>query len=194
MAEAVTSRMTPEEFLRWQKRQDRNFELVDGMPVLAPKAMTGATRRHDRVTVNILTALEGRLSGGPCFPATDDIAVRIPARGNLRRPDIIVDCGPFDADALEAAEPRVVIEVLSPSTMGFDRIRRTEEYKTVGHIHAILLVDTEAPRMTVWRRTADGFVFEHHDGADAVVPLPEIGVDLPLARAYRLTGLTPDGA
>ena len=41
-------RMTPAEFFDWQVAQDRNYELVDGFPILAPKAMTGASRRHDK--------------------------------------------------------------------------------------------------------------------------------------------------
>ena len=57
MAEPRRQRMTPGEFLEWQGRQDRNYELADGVPVLPLKAMTGATRRHDRVVTNTLFAL-----------------------------------------------------------------------------------------------------------------------------------------
>jgi hypothetical protein len=39
--------MTADEFLLWQQDQDRNYELVDGLPVLPLKAMTGATHAHD---------------------------------------------------------------------------------------------------------------------------------------------------
>ncbi|HVI27792.1 MAG TPA: hypothetical protein VM780_03930 [Hansschlegelia sp.] len=36
--------MTADEFLVWQQDQEQNFELVDGLPVLPLKAMTGAPR------------------------------------------------------------------------------------------------------------------------------------------------------
>ena len=52
MSEPRPRRMTADEFFEWQKNQDRNYELVDGFPVLPLKAMTGATLRHDRVTTN----------------------------------------------------------------------------------------------------------------------------------------------
>ncbi len=41
MSEAPTKKMTTDEFFAWQERQDRNYELVDGIPVLTVKAMTG---------------------------------------------------------------------------------------------------------------------------------------------------------
>ena len=71
MSEPQQRRMTPDEFFEWQKRQDKNYELVDGIPVLPLKAMTGATLRHDRVTVNAMISLGNQLRGGPCRPQTD---------------------------------------------------------------------------------------------------------------------------
>ena len=56
MGERQPKRMTPEEFFEWQARQDKNYELVDGIPVLPIKAMTGATERHDTVTVNAIVS------------------------------------------------------------------------------------------------------------------------------------------
>ena len=123
MAEAQLRRMSQDEFFAWQERQDRLYELVDGVPVLPLKMITGATQAHDRVVVNIIAALHRQLRGTPCRPTTDDLAVRVPA-GNVRRPDVTVECGLAGRRELAVREPRVVIEVLSPSTMTFDRIRK----------------------------------------------------------------------
>ena len=57
MGEQLQRKMTVEEFFEWQLSQDKNYELVDGVPVLTVKAMTGATSRHDTVTVNGRNAL-----------------------------------------------------------------------------------------------------------------------------------------
>src|SRR3954454_7536341 len=146
--------MTPEEFFAWQAKQDRNYELVEGFPVLPLKAMTGATLRHDRVTVNALISLGNQLRGGPCRPTTDDAAIRIP-RGNVRRPDLAVDCGPIVDAAMETQEPRLVLEVLSPSTMNIDRFRKLEEYKSHPDIRVIVLAETRSPRVGLWRRKDD---------------------------------------
>ena len=116
--------MTAEAFLDWCLGQEGRWELVDGVPV----AMAGARRGHDLIVVNALTSLRPALRGGPCQPFTGDFAVRIP-NGNIRRPDVGVDCGPVDLNGLTATDPRLVIEVLSPSTRTFDAIGRLREYR-----------------------------------------------------------------
>jgi Uma2 family endonuclease len=186
MAEQLQKKMTVEEFFEWQEGQDRNYELVDGVPVMTVKAMTGASEKHDTVTVNAIASLHHRLRGKSCGPRTDDRSIRT-FRGT-RRPDILVECGKPDPRAMEAADPRVVIEVLSPSTTRYDRFQKLEEYKLNDAIRVILLVDTEAPRVTVWRRAREGWSNHELLGLEAVIDLSEIEAELPLSELYE--GLT----
>ena len=192
MSEAQTiKRMTPDEFFVWQAEQDRNYELVDGVPVLAPKAMTGASRRHDIITVNLLRLLGNQLRGKPCRPHTDDMSVRNP-NGNLRRPDVIVDCKGGPDRSMETGEPRVLIEVLSPSTMAFDRFRKVEEYKTNASVRVVLLVASETAEVIVWRRTGEGAASwrsEIVEGLAATIELPEIACELGLGEVSEDTGV-----
>ena len=176
-------RMTLEEFFEWQARQDRNYELRDGVPVLPPKAMTGTSRRHDYVTTNAIIALGTRLRGGPCRPTTDDQSV-VTYRGT-RRPDVSVECGAYDDKAMATTEPRLVLEVWSPSNTRPDFIRKLEEYKANELIRVILIVATHTPSVTVWRRVDGAWRLEEIDGIDAIIPLPEIGTELPLAELYE---------
>jgi Uma2 family endonuclease len=191
MPQAEPARMTVEQFLDWQLRQERLHELVDGVPVLPLKMMTGATQRHDRVVVNVLLSLGNQLRGRPCLPMTDDVAVRIPS-GSIRRPDITVDCGKGSDRDMTAAEPRVVVEVLSPSTLSFDRFRKVEEHKTVASMQAIILIDTEAPQATAHRRDGQVWTAATAEGADAVIELTQIDASLRLADIYE--GLSFDPA
>ena len=185
MADAIqktVKKMTVEEFFEWQQGQDRNYELVDGVPVLTVKAMTGATSRHDTVTVNAIIALGNRLRGKPCRPRTSDQSIRT-FRGT-RRPDISIECGRPHDKSMEMVEPRVVIEILSPSTTRYDRFQKLAEYQRHPLIRVILLVDTEQPRVTVWRRDGDNWSATEEQGLDAVIGLPEIEATLPLADLY----------
>ncbi|OYV96338.1 MAG: hypothetical protein B7Z73_00865, partial [Planctomycetia bacterium 21-64-5] len=43
----------------------------------------------------------------------------------------------------------------------------------------------DAPAVVVFRRTEQGFVREVWQELDAVLPLPEIAIDLPLAEIYE---------
>ena len=190
MAEAATRRMTVEEFFEWQERQDRNYELVDGVPVMTVKAMTGASEKHDGIVVNAILALGNRLRGKPCRPRTDDRSVRT-FRGT-RRPDVLVECGKPGQSSLEAADPRVVVEVLSPSTTRYDRFQKLAEYQQHSAIKVILLVDTGLPRVTVWRKSDDRWGADEVAGLDATIDLPEIDAALPLAELYLDVSFDPD--
>lgn len=182
MGQHIPKPMSVEEFFEWQKRQDKNYELVDGVPVLTVKAMTGASSRHDTITVNVLATLHQKLRGTPCRPRTSDQSV-LTFRGT-RRPDISIECGkPLDT-SMATVEPRVVIEVLSPSTTRYDRFQKLEEYKLQPAIKVIMLVDTGLPRVTVWRRTPDGWTSHEVAGLESTIELPEILADLPLSELY----------
>lgn len=192
MAERALKRMTVEEFFDWQLRQDKNYELVDGVPVLPLKSMTGATSRHDSLTVNSIIALGYRLRGKSCVPRTADTSIKT-FRGT-RRPDVTIECGKPDPRSMAADDPRVVIEILSPSTMRFDRFQKLEEYKAHDRIRVILLVDSEAPQVAVWRRGDDGaWAAAEQAGLQQVIALPEIGTELPLAELYEGVEFDPPG-
>ena len=188
MALTAERPMTPEEFFAWQEGREELYELVDGVPVMMLKMMTGTSVQHDRVTVNVIATLHGQLRGSGCRPTTDDVSVRTKING-VRRPDVTVECGEMVRDTYEAREPRLVVEVLSPSTMNIDRFRKLEEYKRHPTLDAILLLDTRAPEATLYRRDAEGgWAQEDHAGPDAVIALPTIGATLALAEVYEGVG------
>ena len=176
--------MTAEAFLDWCLGQDGRWELVDGVPV----AMAGAKQVHDRVVVNALLALGGQLRGGPCRPTTGDVAIGIP-NGNIRRPDLGVDCGRFEPESLTATDPRLVIEVLSPSTRTFDAIGKLRDYRRVPGLRHIILVDPDEPRVWHWRLPEDGpWTALLLEGLDTVIELPDLSATLALRDLYE--GLT----
>ena len=189
MAELKLKAMTVSEFLDWQLKQDELYELVNGAPLIlfkrqVAKMMTGATANHDTVTVNALVSLGHQLKGKPCRPHTDDIAVIIPA-GNIRRPDMLVECGKPNPKDMTAKEPRLVMEVLSPSTMNFDRVQKLEEYKTVESITTIILVDTQRPQVTIFRREAEHWQMDSLISLEAMIALPDIEAQLALTDLYE---------
>ena len=172
------------EYFAYRGEEGVRYELVDGVIV---RAMTGATQRHDLLLVNALTSLHSALRGLPCRASTDDIAVVVP-NGNVRRPDVTVDCGARDDAAQQASDPRMVVEVLSPSTRGLDLLVKLEEYKSVPGLAYILLVEPERPHALHMRRDTTGWALEEVQGLDGGFDLPDIGASLSMAALYeRLT-------
>jgi Uma2 family endonuclease len=183
--------MSPTEFFAWQERQTERYELVGGRPV---RAMTGATRRHDKVVINAIAAFHGRLRGTPCVPSTADIAV-VSLNENVRRPDMTIDCSPMDPLSHQAPSPVLVLEVLSPSTSAIDRLEKLEEYKAIGSMAYILIAEPGIPRVLLYTRGDDGgWTSMSHIGLDTELSFPRLGCTLPLLELYDGVPLTADPA
>jgi len=168
-------------FFAWQERQAERYELVGGVPV---RMMAGARNLHDDIVVNLLAALHASLRGSGCRPFTGDGSVET-VPGRIRRPDVGVDCGARDPDALTAAEPRLVAEVLSPSTRDFDAFEKVEEYRGVPSLRHILLIEPNTPEVMHGSRDGAGaWRRERVADLDAALDLDALAVGLPLAAIY----------
>jgi Uma2 family endonuclease len=181
MTESAPRRWTVDEFFAWQERQPERYELVDGFPV---RMMAGAKNVHDDIVVNVLAELRNRLRGSGCRPFTGDGSVETKP-GQVRRPDIGVDCGRRDPNATKAASPRLVVEVLSSTTRDFDTIGKLEEHKLVDSLERILVIEPNAPEVIIWMRGSDrAWRKAIRRGLDQEIDMPEIGVTLSFSEIY----------
>ena len=166
-----------EQFLDWVQRQEGRFEF-DGTAVVD---MTGASRRHGRISHNLFLALGLRLRGGPYECLGPDAAVA--TIGNaIRFPDVLVTPRDIGAEAdMLVPQPVVVIEVLSPSSQRIDRITKLREYASVGSLRAYVIVEQSSPDVTVYERSSEKDNWSVPPaGMDAVMRLPSIGVEVPI--------------
>lgn len=182
MSQAAYQKLDASAFYRWLKtRSEGRYELIDGEIVM----MAGANQRHDRVVRNVSRLMLNHFYGRRCQPFTADIYIAIPT-GNRRQADIGVDCGTPDDMSMEASEPALVLEVLSPTTRAIDLNEKLEEYKTVPTLKYIVLADTDEPFVRVYRRKTDrGWDPDKTVGLDAVVDFPLFDFRLALADLYE---------
>ena len=181
MAERAERRMSEDEFLAASDGQDGRWELVDGVV----RMLVGVRRKHDRIAVNAVGLLRQQLRGRRCEPFTSETFVRIPG-GNYRVPDAGVECGHPDPDVRWAAEPRLVIEILSPSTRTFDMFGKLDEYKSVASLTYILLIDPEIAQATLWtRQGSESWTHATVAGLDEAIGLPALDLTLPMAELYE---------
>ena len=189
IAKTAQTLMTVEEFFVWQQGQDERYELVDGVPIILADPitmMTGASSQHDRITGNIFASLHNQLDGSPYWPATADLALRTKIR-SLRRADVLVTCDEPALDVYEAQEPRMVVEVLSPSDRFLPWFRRNEEFRQHSKLVYLLLVESERQQATLITRSGEGGAWapEDYDGDNRLIDLPGIGCKLAMARVYQ---------
>src|SRR4051812_38387731 len=147
MQNAAVEKISVEQFLAWVAGRDERFELLEGEVVM----MAGAGRRHDRIIVNLTAAVHAQLRSGPCQTFTSDTYVAI-SPATRRMPDLGVDCGTPDDDAMTADKPALLVEVLSPTTGGFDITVKLAEYQSLSSLDYIVLVDTEMPNVHLYVR------------------------------------------
>jgi Uma2 family endonuclease len=157
-------------------------------------AMAGARNVHNLLASNTHGALYTRLRGQPCRPYNSDTKVRIRLTTHVRfyYPDVSVICRPNPQNDSFQDEPSVIFEVLSRKTRRIDEGEKKDAYLTIPWLCVYVLVEQETATVVAYRRTEGGFVREVYEGLDAVLPLAEIGVELPLADIYETVEFAPE--
>lgn len=179
-----------EEYLEGELRSPVKHEYVAGVVY----AMAGARNQHNHIATNALAFLHARLRGKPCRPYNSDtkIRVRLPTHVRLYYPEVSVVCRPNPPEDTFHDDPVVLVEVISESTRRTDEGEKKDAYLTIPTLSAYMLVEQSTPAVIVHRRTEQGFVREIYEGLDAVIPLPEIGTELPLAEIYEGVEFVPE--
>ena len=177
--------ITPEEYLRREREAETKSEYENGVII----AMAGASVEHNRIAVNLLVGLGNQLSGKQCEPFGSDMRVCIGKR-KYYYPDITVVCGEpqfYSADTL--TNPTLIIEVLSKSTEGRDRVVKFDGYRALSSVSTYVLVAQDQARIECFTRQPDSsWRLDIAIGLDAVLRLPAIGCELRLAEIYaRIT-------
>ncbi len=130
---------------------DVKAELVNGVPRL----MGGGNFRHASAQTNLIRHIGNALDGGPCRVLGPDMGLSI-NEDTIRYPDVAIYCDPRDliGTALDRALewPKVLFEVLSPSTARTDRIEKMREYRSIESTRTVVLVDAENRGLEVHER------------------------------------------
>lgn len=179
-----------EDYLAGEWESPVRREYVGGILYAVP----GELNRHGLIATNVLVVLGVGLRGrrGRPFGSDTKIRVRLPTHVRFYYPDTSVVCRPNPQTDSFQDEPAVIVEVLSRRTRRIDEGEKKDAYLSIPSLAAFLLVEQELPGVVVFRRTEHGFVRELYDGLDAVVPLPEVEADLPLAEVYDGVEFTPE--
>lgn len=184
-------KLTAAEYLAIEDAAEFKSEFVNGEMI----AMAGATVSHNRVSRNLLTEIETQLKGGPCESFISDQRVNISATGMYAYPDIVIVCGKVETDPLSPmtiTNPAVVIEVLSPSTEGYDRNLKFRQYQQSPTLREYVLVSQDTATIEVYSRQPDNrWLITYFDGLDAVFALESAPVKIPLADVYRNVDFPP---
>lgn len=157
-------------------------------------AMAGARIAHNLVASNVLGSVHARLRGKRCRAFNSDMKVRVRLATQTRYyyPDAMVVCRSNPQHESFQDEPTVIAEVMSQRTRRIDLGEKKDAYLSIASLAVYLLIDSEQPAVIAFRRTDQGFVREVYEGLNAVIPLPEIEAELPLAEIYDHVEFIPE--
>lgn len=154
---------------------DHKAELVDGVIYM----MAGGSQPHAAIAANLIIALGNKLRGSGCRPYGSDMPLRTRER-SIRFPDVTVYCGKDGTDRL-LDNPKIVFEVLSPSTAANDQFVKLEEYLALAPVDHVVFVDPDKAR--VRRLDRNGTGEWQQSGTD--LDLPGLGVTLTHAEIFN---------
>ena len=176
--------LTPEQYLASERAGDRKHEYYRGEVF----AMVGASFEHVGIAANLVALLHGQLQGSPCRVFSSDLRIKVSRTGLYTYPDVGVVCDQpeFDDEHNDTLlNPRVIFEVLSPSTEGYDRGKKFAHYRTVVSLAEYLLVSQDQPRIEQYVRQADNdWLLHEATNLTETIQLPSIECDLTLSDVY----------
>jgi Uma2 family endonuclease len=178
MAELAEKRMSLAAFLEWDDGTDTRYELLDGRIVaMAPPALA-----HGTIVANLAPHIGNRLKT-PCRVVVGAGITPPDSADSWYQADLVVTCAPPERGARAIDLPRLIVEVLSPSTAAHDRGIKLADYRRIASVEQILVVASEDRHVEVWRRAADGRTVQDLIG-DAAIAVAIDGQPLTLAAVY----------
>lgn len=180
--------VTAAEYLEGERSSEVRHEFVDGRIY----AMSGASLRHNEICLDTAFLLKNHLKGGPCRVFIE--AVKVELADDLTEayyyPDVFVTCEPADDDSHVVRSPKLIIEVLSPSTSRNDRGDKLANYKRMPSVEEIVYIEQDWPEIFIVRRS-DRWKRHHYTLLDSLVHLESIDLTIPVSAFYQ-TATFPD--
>lgn len=186
MVQRAHHRFTFDEYVRFEEESGLKHEFLDGQVF----AMSGGTPEHAAITANVARLLGNALEDRRCRVFSPDLRVRSKATGLGTYADVTVVCGaleldPDDPKGHTVTNPKLVVEVLSPSTEDYDRGEKLEHYRTIPSLAEVILVAHDRREVEVVRRENDGSWSRYVSRAGEVAHVAALACDLPVAEVYR---------
>ncbi len=174
------------EYLELERTADVRHEYQDGEIL----AMSGGSLEQSLITANLIREAGNALKGKPCRVADSNLRVRIPGKGRYMYLDALVFCGPAQFDPQDdkrhtILNPRVSVEVLSPSTEAYDRGDKFTQYRDIESFEEYVLISQDRPNVESWLRQPDGaWSIATHTTLDATAKIRSLGVEISMTEIY----------
>ena len=187
------SQFSPEDYLAWENIQESRNEYVAGEVF----AMVGARDAHVTITGNLFALLRDHLRGGRCRVFFTDMKLRVESANCFFYPDVFVTCDERDRTPERAyfkSHAVLVAEVLSDSTVAFDRGRKFAFYRELQSLREYVLIDPDAHNVEIFRRDPTDHWVLYPFGPGSEVELASVGLRTPIGAIYEDVAVSGTGS
>ena len=183
MASLPIAPLTEEQYLHLERLAETKSEFRDGQML----AMSAVSLNHSLLACTIGALLHRQVPPG-CRTFDSNLRIKATAAGFYTYPDCGVFCGEpqFAGDQRDVIiNPLLLVEVLSPSTEGYDRGKKFELYRTIPSFREYLIVHQDRHHVEHYSRQDDGsWLLRDHIGEADSVDIARLNVHIPLAELY----------
>jgi len=178
---AIPNYITPEEYLDIERQSPIRHEYWHGLVY----AMAGGTDNHDRLALNLLSLINFHLGDSDCRFHSGNVKVNYQDEFYYY-PDAFVTCDPRDRnDRYIKRYPKLIVEVLSPSTKAFDLGEKFSDYQKIGSLEEYVLISQESQHVECRRRTSANTWETVVYGKGDLVLLKSIDLEFAIAQLYQ---------
>ncbi len=206
----TTTHFTPDEYRVMEETAAERHEYRNGEII----AMAGGSEVHSAIATNLLVYLGFLLRDSNFRLYNSDLRVWIPEYNCGTYTDLMVvdgqpqlnsdACGERSYRTDEILNPLVIVEVLSPSTEGYDRGEKFRKYRSLPSFCEYLLVSQTEPYIEHYHKLDDSsdsvrgasrrelallqavrWQWQVYDHLDQSILLHSLNVEVPLGEVYR---------
>jgi Uma2 family endonuclease len=192
MAQEAVSTYSYEAYLELEKNPEAKYEFHDGMIT----AMAGGSPEHSQLASNMGRHLGNALeeASKACSVFNSDAKIRVEKTNRTYYPDASVVCGPLELsqkDNNAITNPILIVEVLSESTLEFDRGAKFAHYRQLSSLRQYVLISQTEAMVDTYYRTEDGtWEIQTLIGLEAEVELKAVEAKLKMKDIYyRVPGI-----
>jgi Uma2 family endonuclease len=174
-----------EEYLAFEEQAEEKHEFYQGEIF----AMAGAGFEHNQIVRNALSAIDQFLTGKACQILPSDLRVHVEAEDLFTYPDLSIVCGApeFYANRRDTiVNPKILIEILSPSTSAHDRFGKFAFYKQIPSLQEYVMISSMEYSFEKFSRQAnETWLFSNVKNPDQEIEITAIQYKAPLKVFYR---------
>lgn len=177
--------LSAKDYLDFERKSEFRHEFYKGEIF----QMSGASREHNVLVTNLVTSANSQFRGKSCETYSNDMRVHIPITGLFTYPDIVIVCGEpkfLDEEFDTLLNPIVLIEVLSPTTAGYDRGKKFWHYQSIESLREYLLVAQDEVKVEHLVKQMDGrWAVSEYTSPETKIELPSVEISLQISEIYE---------